>query len=212
MERKYQKASSQQEFSKPLYCLEAYLLKYERNLADAGPVKGPLSEKLTEENDLLDRYYLLAKLRLACHQAADNLLFSQAGKISYQHFIIEEVRDNERWLRYPLIQLYYLAFRAMTSPGEGYHEQLLTLLGRYPDRQQDIAFRDIFIAILNVSVRQMNQGEAGMAPTVFQLYQLGLNYGFLYVEERLTGQTFANIALTALKLHEHTWLKGFLHR
>ncbi|MEM9259011.1 MAG: hypothetical protein AAGA62_05155, partial [Bacteroidota bacterium] len=106
MERKYQKASSQQEFSQPLYFLESYLLRYEKNLSDAGPVKGPLSEKLTEENDLLDRYYLLAKLRLACHQAADNLLFSQVGQISYQHFIIEEVKDNERWLGYPLIQLY----------------------------------------------------------------------------------------------------------
>lgn len=211
MERKYQKDRLSTPFSTSQNFLEDYLLLYEHNLMDSGPVKGPLSEQLEEENTLLDRHYFLAKLRLACHQAADNLLFSQAGRIPFQSFIIDTVTSDEKWLQYPLIQLYYLAFRAMTSRSGDYHDQLLHLLEKYPNQYQDASFRDIFIALLNVSVRQMNQGVTGMAQYALHLYQLGLSYGFLFVEERLTGQTFANIALTALKLGENDWLRTFLN-
>jgi len=189
---------------------------YERSLLDEEilTIQVPGSEvqyqTILRINEHNDRIFLLSKLQQACRLVSHKILRATEANLPYMEDALRIIEEDPRWMRDPLIPLYYHAYRALTFDSGEDFTKLFDLLSSQKQEFNNNDLRDLFITLLNTSIKKMNKGEAGFDRYVLSLYQLGLRESVILIGGKLSGSSYLNITVICLKLKQDKWLGEFL--
>ncbi len=168
---------------------------------------------LQRQNDALDRFYLIQKLRLACEMTSRNIV-AQAG---YQCHYLEDCLDwyeqTEVLQTEPALRLYYKVLR-MLEQREARHwfpevRQLLKEEYHYIPSSE---LWPIYSFALNYCIIRINSGESDYYRQILDLYQELLQRQIIFVNGYLTQWSYKNIITTGIRLQEFEWTERFIHQ
>lgn len=170
------------------------------------------AELLQSMLDYLDRYYLLEKLKHACHLTANNMNVNTQFDLSFFDALLEHYRNNrEKYAADRGIELYYAIFMSLKEANQPEHYQLLKklLIGEL-DHFNINQQRDLFISANNYCISRINQGDISFQTELFELYQQGLKTGLILDNGLLTEWNFKNITALGCLLKEYEWTEQFI--
>lgn len=206
---------SRKESLKPDYSPhDAYLINFllDRDETSTLPPGQVLSLEMIRRSDQkLDHLFILHKLQFACRY----LSYANLNKIEVEIPLLESVLQRVEQMpdlleQHPILALYYYAYFTLSDRSEEYHDKLALLLFNRPEYLKSEEIRELFIVLLNYSNTQMNIGRKGYTASTLELYKVGLKEKVIFTEGRLTGTTFMNIVLIAIKLQQFDWVEDFL--
>lgn len=169
-------------------------------------------ELLQRMLNYLDRYYLLEKLKHACHLTANNMNVNAHFDLSFFDALLDYYRTNrDKFTDDRGVELYYTIYMSLKEANEPEHYQrlkklLIDELEYFGLTQQ----RDLFISANNYCISRINQGEASYQPELFQLYKQGLKTGLILENDLLTEWNFKNITALGCLLKEYEWTEEFI--
>ena len=167
-------------------------------------------ERLQRQNDHLDLYFLIEKLRLACDMTSRNTVV-QAG---YQCTHLETVRQMYRQLTtfHPVAAIYHAALLMLEQAGERTHfEALIRLLQQHQSCLPADELQVLHSYALNYCVKRINFGEPEYYREVLNLYQSMLHNKLVFNHQgQITQWTYINIATAGMRLGELDWTAHFL--
>ncbi|MEO0731904.1 MAG: hypothetical protein AAFZ52_03645, partial [Bacteroidota bacterium] len=193
----------------PVSFLSAHLLRREFVETRRGRPEEELAD-LASDNHYLDRYYLLTKLQYACRKASYTVLNKNNQELPLLSPALDAVLHEPRWAADPILQLYAQAYLVISGSPAADTEKLHQMFFEREAFLHVPAMRDLFVGLLNNTIKRMNLGEPGYDRLAFELFRIGINSKLLYVNGKLSGQTYMNVVFNALKVKEMDWLESFL--
>lgn len=168
-------------------------------------------EDLQQQNDALDCYYFINKLRIACDMTSRNAVVN-AG---YECHFLEEIRQYQHsrsdLADLPLIQVYSQALRMLEAPRDTAHYyELKELLAIFRPVIPKPELRILYNYALNVCVRQINIGRSDFYQEIWELYKLLLSEGILLKNGQLSQWSYSNIITSAIRLGAYDWTEDFI--
>lgn len=166
------------------------------------------------ENDRLDHYYLLRKLRIAVAVLALGL---QQKKENPRELIALEALvselDEQALIDFPVHRIYIRAFYFLLH----FHEEdssafellnkILLEEGKY------LVFEKLQMlqTLLRIyAVGRLNKGDEIFLPIAYDLYKKHLGLGYLYYHNKIHSLTLLNLVVIGLKCHDFEWVKSFI--
>jgi hypothetical protein len=167
---------------------------------------------LQQTNRELDIFYSASKLRQACLTLSHQAVYRE----EYDLGLLDEVvrfTSQPEWLAVPAIAIYYYCYLALSRPEEAsafftFKELLFEQGFRFPPEEQ----QDLYILGINFCTRRYNAGEEAHLSSQLELYQHGLEQGFLLSDGQLSRYTYRNIVTLGLILQEYQWVEQFIHQ
>lgn len=184
--------------------LEAYYLSQQEGRAKSANVQ--------ELADAQDVAFICEKLRTGClllsHEAVTKREYDKGLFDSVLQFL-----EGHRYLQIPAIAAYYHGYFALAGSNDAdfHFSRLKTLLDEHAGLFSIAEMHDLYLMAINFCIRRVNQAEERFFREIFELYRSGLRHGALLEAGTLSRWTYNNIALTALRLREFDWVRGFLH-
>jgi len=165
---------------------------------------------LQEISDTIDAHYLMKKLRHACTQLTHQAVYKTSYNYGLLPKLLDEIEIGE-YLDYPAVAIYYYCYRFLTEQYsldyfQQFRNQLHDHRKLFPEEEQ----KDLYLLAINFCIRQMNAGSQAFARQVWELYQEGLEVGFLLEGDRLSHFTFNNVVAISIHLKEYNWLEQFI--
>jgi hypothetical protein len=160
--------------------------------------------------EVLDHYYIVNKLRLACVALNHTKVF----KVNYELTFIDEVFDfiKTRELENPLINCYYTILNALKFPEEEIHfKNLQEKITNDAEKFLWKDAREIYLMAINYGASKLNQGKSEYRRDVFNLYKNGIEIGVLLENNILSPYTFKNVVTLGIHLQELAWVENFIH-
>ncbi len=159
--------------------------------------------------DSLDRFYLTAKLRVACSA----LFYKSVHDSNYEFPLLDNIMSiasQERFLRIPSISIYYHFIKMMQGGDEKVVERLDDGLFTQKNNFSDAEFEEAFKMILNYYIRKINQNNLEFVPKVLDYYKKGLELKLLFEDGYLSKVSFSNITAMALQVGDTEWVADFI--
>ena len=169
---------------------------------------------LQKENDYLDLYYHLEKLRIA----VDMLSRQTVVNLDYRPTHLEEILKHyehhpDLLSTHPAIHIYWQALQMLRNQeNEAAYFKLKTLLSNHFHIFPLQEARTLYNYLLNYCVRKINTGSGQFYEEILGLYQFLLQAQLLEQQGKLTQWTFINILTTGLRLQNYDWTEDFVHR
>ncbi len=162
--------------------------------------------------DHLDRYYLVEKLRHACHLTAHSILFAVHYDFSFLDTILSKLSEGpEQYTRDPDLDTYYTILLSLREEqSDAHYLHLKALLREKFDRLSPAAKTDLYGFANNYCIRKINAGNSDYQVELFDLYKQGLERGLLVVNGHLSEWDYKNIATLGCSLKEFEWTEQFL--
>ncbi len=166
------------------------------------------STQLQQLNDHIDKYYFLAKLKLACSTASYQRVFKQ----QYDVHLIDELLQlaDTIYKNDDLIRLYSLAYRTLgDGDAEKAFKQLKKGLADTPKAHPN-ELRDLHTLAQNFCIRQVNSGAEAYFKQLFDLYKISLEQELILHDATQFPPAFKNMVSVALRLKEVKWVEKFI--
>ncbi len=168
---------------------------------------------LQELSDMQDIAFMADKLKSACTLLSHQAMKKKEYDAGLLQAVLDRIEQEEKYLEYPAISLYYFAFRALTQfEEESHYFQLKSLLKIHIDAFPPQEKRDIIILTANYCIRRLNKGDKGFIREAFDTYRYGLEKNALIENNQLSRWTYNNIILLGLRLNEFDWVEPFIHK
>lgn len=158
----------------------------------------------------LDNFYLINKLKLACVAFYHSRIF----KVNYDIKLLEEIINHVNTIpnKEPLIDTYYNVLMTLKFPEqESYFEDLKEKIIQYTPFFTWNDGHEIYLFAINYCAAKLNQGKSEYRRNVFNLYQNGIELGFLLENDSITTYTFKNVVVLGIHLKELEWVEKFIH-
>jgi tetratricopeptide (TPR) repeat protein len=111
------------------------------------------------------------------------------------------------------IALYYFCYRFMTEHYSlDYFRMFRTELAENGFRFPNPELKNLYLLAINFCIRKMNEGNEPFIQEGWELYNEGLEKGFLLENKRLSPFTFNNIVAFGIKLHLYDDVERFIHK
>lgn len=160
----------------------------------------------------LDSWYLEEKLRHACHLTAHEILVNA-------HYDFGLLKDSmaflanhpERLEENRVLRLYYTILNSLREEDNPTH--YLALKDMLADGQAGFSPKDrqdLYHFSYNYCITKINKGEKAFQRELFELYQRGLEGGFLLNNGIINEWDFKNITTLGCSLKEFAWTESFL--
>ncbi len=205
------KEQNQKEHKDAAYYLQEYYLQKEIYEQQAARKR---SEPLNFETsfEALDSFYLIQKLQQACFARSHQQVYKHQYDYGLLHPLLEYIQ-NTHLRKNPAIAIYYHCFLALTDSKEPSHfRELKKYLLREEQVFEHAEMRDLFLLATNFCLRQHNEGNSAYLPDLLELYQEGLDKGYLLKEGQLSRFTFRNMVTLGLIQKEYEWVEQFIHK
>lgn len=177
-----------------------------------GSTKRKADDTIVVGARLLDRYYLLARLKYAVEMANRRNVIGQefdAGLLTPLLLYLDQ--NPEEVAEEPGIQIYLLIYQLLISPGENAPFQLLrNLMSRYVSNFPQADRSEIYAYALNYCIQQINRGHADFLNTLLELYQDALDDETLLKDGWLSQWDYKNIVTAGLKARKFEWCSEFI--
>jgi hypothetical protein len=161
----------------------------------------------------LDRYYLLRRRALSC-DLQDYLRQQPQAELPLRRDLIEALDRDEVIAVGPAMDLYRALWAMLSGPNTddralaNYRELLFRYGPQFPAERR----RVLFYFAINHAVRAYLAGATPFGRHLFELYDRGLEAGFLLWEDRLSPRDYNNITKLALGMRKFEWLEQFIDR
>lgn len=161
-------------------------------------------------NQELDRFFIISKLRQACLALSHQAVYRK----EYELGMLEEALSYATQANMKSqtgIAIYYHCYFALSDKEAVPHfeafKQLLFQEGyQFPPEEQ----QDLYILGINFCTRRYNAGDETFLSSQLELYQHGLQHGFLLSDGQLSRFTYRNIVTLGLILKEYEWVETFI--
>ncbi|MEM7573384.1 MAG: hypothetical protein AAF433_10810 [Bacteroidota bacterium] len=159
-----------------------------------------------------DRAFLAMKFRqnmwLLNHEQVYKWGFEPTAIDSYTIELSEEQVED-----IPALRLYYYGIQMLRQPEnevvfQRFSNSLFTQAIHLPKSEA----RDLYLLAINFAVRQLNSGKRAYFPQVMDLYQSGLEQGYLLRKGVLSRFTYHNIVTTALQIQDIDYAEAFIEQ
>lgn len=167
-------------------------------------------EMLNNLSDYIDRYFALMKLRIGSELKNREKLFSESYEIGLMKEL-DQILQQGFIEETPIFKLYYYLIQ-LYKPESNY-ESFLQLEQTFFSSLSLIRRDDsllVFQQLLNYVIQQINSGEAQFYSSLLQMYQVGLEKGFLIDKARMSEATFSNIVLVGCHEKAFDWTQQFI--
>ena len=165
---------------------------------------------LAEVSETMDVLYLVQKLKHTCIQFAHQQVFKTDYNFGLLTDLIKIV-EQERYLKYPAIAVYYYCYRFLIDPqGADFFQQFKKkLFGNHHlfDSQE---MKELYLLAINFCIRKLNQGVSHFNSEILELYKDGLQAGYFLENGMLSRFTFNNIVAAGIRFEEFDWLEDFI--
>ncbi len=160
----------------------------------------------------LDTLYLAQKLRHACTQITHQAVFKTQYNFGLLPKVITEV-ENGGFLQVPAIALYYYCYHFLTEQDSlEFFQKFRTTLLQHSAHFPDHELKNLFLLAINYCIRKLNEGNEPFIREGWQLYQEGLERGFLLEHGRLSGFTFNNVVAFGIRLEAFDAVEAFIQK
>ncbi|MCB0520674.1 MAG: hypothetical protein H6577_22880 [Lewinellaceae bacterium] len=167
---------------------------------------------LQEISNSLDTVYLAQKLRHACTQLSHQAVFKMKYDFGLLPNVIGEVEQGG-YLDTPAVALYYFCFRFLTkADGLPFFLKFREELRQHGHYFPDDELKDLYLLAINFCIRKLNEGEVPFIKEGWELYQDGLEKGFLIEHGRLSAFTFNNVVAFGIRLKEYQQVERFIEK
>lgn len=169
---------------------------------------------LQKENDYLDLYYHLEKLRIAVDMLSRQTVINLDYKPTHLEIILSHYEAQPELLTaYPAIHIYWQALQMLRHPNQAdAYFKLKALLSEHFHLFPVAEARTLYNYLLNYCVRKINTGFGQFYEEILSLYQFLLKAQLLEQQGKLTQWTFINILTAGLRLQNYEWTEDFVHR
>ena len=200
----------QEEIKSDVDYLNSYLLSLERfnYLSSNNSLKR--GEELNRSSELLERFYLLSRLRLLCHTFNHQNVIRYESDFVTTELILKEAA-SEQFVKIPLIKAYYHVIMFLRDETQEESFQIVKTLiesGQVSNHVDDEKLLYDFAS--NYCALRINDGQLIYQQELFSLYQFALEKEILFVNGYLFPNTVKNIVTIALRLEEFDWIEQFL--
>ena len=169
------------------------------------------NESLQKQSDLLDAYFIIEKLKLACDMENRN----RVSRSDYQAKLLAEIelfiaQQPDFALSYPIITMYLLVLDLLRNSNSEQYEQLKIEIGNQQDKLGAAERKEFYGYALNFCIQQVNRGEDRYFKEILSIYKSLLYNGLLFSEGQLPAWEYKNIVTAALRCREFDWTETFL--
>lgn len=167
---------------------------------------------LQQINQELDAFYIISKLRQACLMLSHQAVYRKDYEVVPLLAEIVQLVQQPEWQGEPAIAIYYNCYTALSRPEATAafetFKQLLFKQGQlFPPEEQ----QDLYLLGINFCIRRYNAGDEAYLSSQLELYQQGLQQGFLLSEGQLSRFTYRNMVTLGLILKEYEWVERFIY-
>ncbi len=167
---------------------------------------------LQQKSDVLDVYYILSKLQIACDMASRNIII-EANYTPHLLSLIEQVlaEQPDYQEQYPAIAIYATILKMLTTAeNEQSYHRLQDLLVQHIPLFSLAEGQQLFDYAQNYCIRQINRGASGYYQEFLELYKLQLKFGILLKDGFLEEWDFKNIVTVGVRLKDFEWTERFI--
>lgn len=182
-------------------------------------LRGELSNKpadveviLQESINRLDEYYLINKLSYGIEIQNRQQVIQFAP--SFQNHLMDQIEAflGSREEMGPRLSLYYQLYLCFKYKGEEAHfYQLVHLLQQHQLKIEPTECRSMYLATINICLRQMRIDYPTYATICLGLYEEGIRTKILFERGLLTEWTYRNAIKIGLRLERYHWTENFIH-
>ncbi len=168
-----------------------------------------VKENYLEQVDVhLDRFFEVAKLKLAAEMAARSNILSKTYDTQYlDHILLQlEAREGTELETNLYGKARNLYIKDEREEFNTTLETFLVNIGNLHHNDKNLLFHHL----LNFTIRKGNAGHHAYMKDSFKLYQIGLSERFLLQNSRMTDTTFTNICALGIKLENYEWVEEFI--
>lgn len=186
------------------------LFGYYRNKYEDRSDATPLQEMLFA----LDRFYVVEKLRHACHLTANSILMNTTFDFGFLDEVLAYVnseRGSELLEKDVSISCYYHILMSMRRPDETSHYQKIRhyldeAFDSFPPEEQ----KNILEFASNYCISRLNAGDRSYLRELLEIYQRGLATETLYDNGIISEWNYKNIVTIGCGLGEYEWTETFM--
>ena len=158
-----------------------------------------------------DAYYLSEKLKDAC----EILVRSRMVKVDYSSILLEAIlqvvqQDKERYFQIPPVNVYYHIYQMIVHEEAVHYDTAFEAVESFADFFPKGELQNIYNYLQNYCVYQINNDRREFLRASFQLYQIQLGKGLLFIGDLLPEWHYKNIVTAGLRLQEVEWVRQFL--
>lgn len=166
-----------------------------------------------ELSDALDIQYFADKLRHACRLYSRLVVFKMDYQPRMLSVVLEQV-EQENYQQIPAIGLYYHCYLALTNTGalahqhfDAFQQLLHSQEALFPAHE----WRELYLLAINYTIKQFNTGSSNYLAKSYELYQRGIEKGYLLENGCLTPFTYNNVVSLGLEFQDFAWTETFIH-
>ncbi len=164
---------------------------------------------LQEVSDNLDTAFIARKLKNACALVSHQTVYKKDYESGFLPQILEFV-EKGTFDNIPFIKVYYSCYMFLTSGEERFFEDFKELIVQYGEIFQQDEIRDLYLHGVNYCIKQLNVGKVRFAKEGIELYKVGLEKEFFYVDGMLSRFTYRNISAIGLIMKDFDWVENFI--
>ncbi|MEM9928297.1 MAG: hypothetical protein AAF840_00635 [Bacteroidota bacterium] len=164
----------------------------------------------------LDRFYMVEKLRHACHITANMMMMNTHYDLVFLEAILTYLEsDPGRSLRQsgkePSIDCYFHILMSLRDPDTSEHyDRLLYYLedgfNQLPLDHQ----KDVYSFASNYCIQRIRSGHASFRIALMDLYRKGLDNGIIYDQGKISEYVYKNIVTLGSANQEFEWTERFI--
>ncbi len=193
------------------YFHKRFLLDGEADKMYTEQAVGKEKEALQQKANHLDAYYLSEKLKDACEM----LVRSRMVKVDYSSILLEAIlqvvqQDKERYFEIPPVNVYYHIYQMIVKEDAQYYETAFQAVNEFSTFFPREELQNIYNYLQNYCVYQINKSRPEFLRASFQLYQIQLGKGLLFINDHLPEWHYKNIVTAGLRLEEVDWIRNFI--
>lgn len=160
--------------------------------------------------ETLDTTFIALKLRQSCQSLSHQKIYKYSFQDQLMEYLIPYIEQHKLY-QIPAIGIYYHIYLSLTNHENSIHfEQLQKQFYWYSDLFPDKELRDIHLMLVNHCIKQINKGDFSFLRTLLNLYQHGLQNGYIIEKGILSRFTYSNIVKNGIRCGELEWVQQFV--
>lgn len=169
-------------------------------------------DNLQRQNDALDQYYLIEKLKIICDMLNRNVVIQAVYLPTYAQEI-EQLLEQMDFSsgNQPIVQIYYNIYKMLRYEQVEAYQQLIQLSQQYAQRLMPDDLLLMMDYAENYCIRQINSGQSGFYSEFLNIYKFKLKHGLLFIDGFIPESDYKNIVTAGVRTKEYKWTSEFIH-
>lgn len=196
------------------FFLKQFLIERSRVESEFIYEKREKTPDLGEAHNLLDHYYLGAKLELLASELST--LFVLGGKRTNSLFTDEIINHLDAcYEKYPpLIQAYYFSVKLLLDPESADMSIFIKakeILREYGQEFSDKDQTHLYAYLVGYTNKKYQEGKREFLNELFEIYKAMLSNDLLFDGKIFPVHNYKNLVTIGLRLGEYEWTENFIH-